>query len=374
MERNILQIFTGESGIYPLLLFFILAALCYQRGIMGKDKSLLQLIILFLSAIGVISLNSVWWLWFGAPECGLKCLGDIYLLITFPFLGNLFMVPILRGDASKAPYEFFYWWIGGILGISLIFSIFCWVGVNLPFMKLVGYFIVFCSHSAMVFYVAVYKKIRVEVFLLINNVSFVVVVLADLVSYILFSLVFITHSGWLASIFVSLLTILVVALQVLWFYKWEKNVSSPEVRALSIGDSKPAEILSEKGIEYGAYGIKARLYQLFDEEKPYLNPDLSIGDVSDMLYINKSYLSKMLNNSLNMNFNEFVNNYRVNEARRLFMEDHNVTLNEMRAKSGFRHASSFNHAFKICTGHTPGEWCRWVRREEVNNGTLEENC
>lgn len=374
MERNILQIFTGESGIYPLLLFFILAALCYLRGVMGKDKSLLQLIILFLSAIGVISLNSVWWLWFGAPECGLKCLGDIYLLITFPFLGNLFMVPILRGDASKAPYEFFYWWIGGALGISLLFSVLCWVGVSLPFLKLAGYFIVFCSHSAMVFYVAVYKKIRVEVFLLINNLSFVVVVLADLVSYILFSLVFISHSGWVASIFVFLLTILVVALQVLWFYKWERSLSAPEVRTLSIVDNKPAELLSEKEMEYGAYGIKARLYQLFDEEKPYLNPDLSIGDVSDMLYINKSYLSKMLNNSLNMNFNEFVNNYRVNEARRLFMEDHTVTLNEMRAKSGFRHASSFNHAFKICTGHTPGEWCRWVKREEVNNGTLEENC
>jgi AraC-like DNA-binding protein len=288
-------------------------------------------------------------------------------------LGNLFIVPILRGNASKAPIQFFKWSAWGVLGISLTFSILSWAGVSLAVLKMVGYFLIFCTHSGMVFYMVVYRKIVREAMLIINNLSFMLVLMADFISYILLSMAFMANSGWFASIFVSLLSILVLALQYLWFFKWESRVSAPEVKSFSIVESRPADILSERELEYGGYGIKARLYQLFDEEKPYLNPDLTIGEVSDMLYVNKSYLSKTLNNNLNVNFNEFVNNYRVNEARRIFMEDHNITLEEMRVKSGFRHASSFNNAFKICTGHTPGEWCRSIKREDVCNGSVEEN-
>ena len=373
MERNILQIFTGESGIYPLLLFFVLALLCYIRRVKGKDRSLHQLIIVFSLAIAVLLLNSVCWLMIGGADCGLESLGEIYLLTCSPFIGNLFIVPILRGGACKAPLQFFKWSLWGILGISLLFSMLSWTGVSLAFLKPAGYFLIFCTHSAMVFCMVVYRKIVRETMLLINNLSFILVLMADFMSYILLSLAFMAKSGWLASIFVSILSILVVALQFLWFFKWESMVAAPEVKTFSIVENRPVEILSERDLEYGGYGIKARLYQLFDEEKPYLNPDLTIGEVSDMLYVNKSYLSKTLNNNLNVNFNEFVNNYRVNEARRIFMEDHNITLEEMRVKSGFRHASSFNNAFKICTGHTPGEWCRSIKREDVCNGSVEEN-
>lgn len=114
--------------------------------------------------------------------------------------------------------------------------------------------------------------------------------------------------------------------------------------------------------QYGLNSVRTRLLYLFESEKPYLSPNLSINDVAQKLYTNTSYLSRLLNNMMDVNFNEFINNYRIKEAMRLFKEDTSLSLKELCDKSGFRNSSSFNNAFRLNTGYTPGEWCRKVKR------------
>jgi YesN/AraC family two-component response regulator len=57
--------------------------------------------------------------------------------------------------------------------------------------------------------------------------------------------------------------------------------------------------------------LKQSLLDYFLQEKPYLNPDLNLGDVSKALGTNKTYLSQLINREFEMNFYTFVNQYRI---------------------------------------------------------------
>lgn len=131
--------------------------------------------------------------------------------------------------------------------------------------------------------------------------------------------------------------------------------------------------LSEDYFEYGTgETMQCRLYTLFETEKPYLSPDLSIAQVAEKLYTNKSYLSKILNVNIEKNFNEFVNHYRVREAMKIFTNNNSLSLQELCRMSGFRNIASFTNAFRLHAGKTPGEWCRMIKNggeDEKAKGT-----
>ena len=104
--------------------------------------------------------------------------------------------------------------------------------------------------------------------------------------------------------------------------------------------------------------LKERLVNYFETEKPYLSKNISMQEVAMRLFTNKSYLSKTINMEMNKNFRELVNYYRVKEAMRIFSEDMDISMNDLRNMSGFNNNASFTSAFKLNTGCTPGEWCR----------------
>lgn len=111
----------------------------------------------------------------------------------------------------------------------------------------------------------------------------------------------------------------------------------------------------------GYADIRKRFEAYFENEKPYLNKDLSINDVANALYTNKTYLSRMLNGSMGMNFNQIVNKYRVEYAARLFTCDTSLKLSDLTEASGFRSFSTFSLAFRLHLGDAPGEWCRKMK-------------
>lgn len=104
--------------------------------------------------------------------------------------------------------------------------------------------------------------------------------------------------------------------------------------------------------------LKSRLIALFEKEKIYKNSDLRITTVSESLQTNRTYISRLINEEFGMNFNEFVNLYRIKEAEYfLSHEEHNpYTLEYIAEKSGFGNANSFTRAFKEFKGITPGQF------------------
>ncbi len=93
-------------------------------------------------------------------------------------------------------------------------------------------------------------------------------------------------------------------------------------------------------------------------EKNYLDANLSLDSVAENLQINKSYLSRIINMELEKGFSDYVNELRVEEAKRYMSnpEFKNYTLISIGLEAGFNSKSAFNSAFKKFTGMTPSQF------------------
>lgn len=111
------------------------------------------------------------------------------------------------------------------------------------------------------------------------------------------------------------------------------------------------QTISEK--EYQEDLLKLKKYMI--EEKPFLNPSLTIQDVSNAIEIPVRDLSLLINHKLEQHFYDFVNTYRVENAMDILKDasKSKVTILEILYEVGFNSKSSFNTAFKKHTGKTP---------------------
>ena len=104
--------------------------------------------------------------------------------------------------------------------------------------------------------------------------------------------------------------------------------------------------------------LKEKLTELFSKEMVYKNSDLKITQVSEMLNTNRTYISKLINTEFSCTFSEFVNRYRVEEAKRLLREESskNYSLDYISEKSGFGSMVNFMRVFREIEGKTPGHF------------------
>jgi len=103
-----------------------------------------------------------------------------------------------------------------------------------------------------------------------------------------------------------------------------------------------------------------QLQQYMAEQKPFLIPSLSITDLAEKLSIPQRTLSYLINEKLNQNFFDFMNNYRVEEAKRLLLAKENTgsTILEIAFEAGFNSKSAFNSIFKKYVGMPPSIYQR----------------
>lgn len=108
--------------------------------------------------------------------------------------------------------------------------------------------------------------------------------------------------------------------------------------------------------------IKDRLLDFVRVEKPYLNPQMSIAELSEKLSVSPKHLSQVINQSFGKSFFDFINSLRIQEAQRIFREstDNRLTVLEVMFEVGFNSKSSFNTAFKKETGQTPTEFRKTI--------------
>lgn len=100
------------------------------------------------------------------------------------------------------------------------------------------------------------------------------------------------------------------------------------------------------------------LLELMEKEKPYTNSDLTLTQLADMLSITPHNLSEILNTQLNQNFFDFINHYRIEEAKKGLAdpEKQHFTVLAIGFDAGFNSKTSFNTIFKKYTNMTPSEY------------------
>lgn len=102
--------------------------------------------------------------------------------------------------------------------------------------------------------------------------------------------------------------------------------------------------------------LMEQIRHLMDEKQPYLDSNLKMTDVAKQLGSNITYISAAINLHMGCSFNQFVNSYRVEYAKRLLRQNPEKRVSDVWPVSGFANETSFFRAFKSSTGMKPSEW------------------
>ncbi|HTO36413.1 MAG TPA: helix-turn-helix domain-containing protein [Flavobacterium sp.] len=113
--------------------------------------------------------------------------------------------------------------------------------------------------------------------------------------------------------------------------------------------------------------LKTELVSLFEDENLFKRSDLRINHVGQILNSNRTYISKLINEEFNCSFTDFVNSYRIEEAKKLLKskQPNLHTLEYIAETSGFSSVGSLIRIFKQFEGITPGgyrkKWEKWMK-------------
>lgn len=104
--------------------------------------------------------------------------------------------------------------------------------------------------------------------------------------------------------------------------------------------------------------LSARLNALMSEEELYRDEQLRLRDLAERLEITGHQLSELLNTRFDRNFYSFVNQHRIEHARRLLRERPELPITAVGFESGFNTNSVFYDAFRKATGQAPDAYRR----------------
>ena len=121
-----------------------------------------------------------------------------------------------------------------------------------------------------------------------------------------------------------------------------------------IPEENRKKIIEDKKLEF----IKTELLNLMQTEKPFLDCELSLIKLASKLNLTSHQLSYAINSSFNENFYQFVNRYRIEEAKKLLNapEMNHLNLVGIAFEVGFNSKTVFNTTFKKVTGTTPSQF------------------
>jgi len=96
----------------------------------------------------------------------------------------------------------------------------------------------------------------------------------------------------------------------------------------------------------------------FEDKKLYLDPELTLQSLSAEINISSRTISAVLNREVQKNFHEYLNQYRVEEAKRLLStyRKRNITIAAVAYEAGFNSLATFQRVFKKVAGKTPREF------------------
>ena len=101
---------------------------------------------------------------------------------------------------------------------------------------------------------------------------------------------------------------------------------------------------------------RERLDCLINEEKIYLKNDIRLADLAKMLDLKTYHLSQLINQFYGVSFFDFINGFRVEEAKNIIQQDPEFSLLEAAYQSGFNNKTSFINAFKKFEKVTPSKY------------------
>ena len=104
------------------------------------------------------------------------------------------------------------------------------------------------------------------------------------------------------------------------------------------------------------FEIVSNLEKIMEKDNLFLDPDLTMKSLAQKLRIHNNSLSKIINDHYKINYNDFINQYRIEEAKTLLLKEKKKTISDIMYRCGFYSKSTFNTAFKKFTDKTPSQF------------------
>ena len=145
---------------------------------------------------------------------------------------------------------------------------------------------------------------------------------------------------------------------------YKMNVTISKTVPQPLPETDIADLSNLKDEEIPIVNLYNEIVRRIDKEKLYLNPAFSVHDLCLTMNRSRRYISKAIAEGGGTSFASLVNEFRVNEARRL-LAGHTAELPsmvELAEKTGFGTRQSFYRSFKMLTGFTPQEYMSWAQK------------
>jgi len=107
-----------------------------------------------------------------------------------------------------------------------------------------------------------------------------------------------------------------------------------------------------------------QLRQIMERDKPYKSPEFSLTELAKLSNLSPHHTSQVINTCTGMSFNEFVNVYRVEEARVVLKspERHSIKVELLAYELGYKSKSAFFNSFRRYTDTTPARFRELVQK------------
>ena len=95
-------------------------------------------------------------------------------------------------------------------------------------------------------------------------------------------------------------------------------------------------------------------------DKIYLKSDLSLTELAEIMAIPKKHISQVINENSNLGFYDFLNQFRIEEAKKLLANNNNQNIEEIAYQVGFNNKVSFYNAFRKFENNTPKRFVKKI--------------
>ena len=141
--------------------------------------------------------------------------------------------------------------------------------------------------------------------------------------------------------------VIVVLAAILWAIRWRKQKPT---------SATPEPIATQETAEEDVPHLMQHINSIMESQKLYKNSELKLSDLANAVGSNRRAVSDCINSQVGCSFNQYVNTFRTEHAKRIIRQYPDRKLSDIYVESGFANETSFFRTFKALTGMTPKEW------------------
>jgi len=99
-----------------------------------------------------------------------------------------------------------------------------------------------------------------------------------------------------------------------------------------------------------------KILSVMESQKAYLDPDLSLHRLAEILHMPKHHVTQVLNVKMKQNYHQYINSLRIEYACQLINSDANALIKDIAFSAGFTSMATFSRSFKAIVGMLPGDY------------------